>query len=867
MTVRNPARAFRRWLCLLVASMTAWPAGAQDRDWDAMAAIPFSDFKRSVAVADFDGDGRLDVATSSPQGIEIRLVRRDDGQSSDAVRVGAAAGTRLAAADLDGDGDADLVMGGAALRVYWGDGRAGFAEFELTGGASETFEDLALFDMNGDGLLDVVAPSSMSGLYVVPQDRSAASGFAPPFVHPQIGTSAATRLAVADFDADGFADAALVAAVGRIAYGDGAGGFSRVVEPAGLAGSVVAPLDFDADGRVDLAIGFSQSVHLHRNDPASSSFTLARTVHVGRGVFSTLDAGDFDADGFPDLLVGFAANDASAGLHVLYGRRRAPGPRPLDSLLRSSIVDDAVVVDFDRDGFLDAVALLRGFVAVARGSAAGPKVPTSFAARDASQLATADFDGDGRLDLAVGVGDRTLEFGFWLLRIDEGGRLQPIARIPTRNIPSYLAAGDFNADGRPDLVSASDYGRRVALLIGSGTGFDDAGDLLRRLTPGVPIVADFDGNGTDDVVVGTTAVVFVLLGDGAGAFPSRLSFDGASETLHAGDVDEDGRQDVVFRNPSNGRHYVIHGDPAGLRGPEEIALPADVSGLSGLLDFDGDGHVDLLFGESSLSETVHVLFGDGNSGFSRRASIPLGTPIGRVRVADVNGDGRLDIVNHRNLLLSVFLDDGGGGYARPLAYAQSGSLTMADLDGDGLPDAAAADPFGDAVNVVLPRLPDPREALVGTVNRKFDSPANVLFVNDGSGGAGRRLRLLGFEPIVAYMATPPRATSVGVPFALYAWEGEPAAATARSVPLGLGTMALPPPFMGGFPRAIWNSTDRPKLGAPTAARSPLAPGVVFRKPSGAGRAVTFTLQGIIADPGSRGERPASVTNGIVVEVR
>lgn len=69
-----------------------------------------------------------------------------------------------------------------------------------------------------------------------------------------------------------------------------------------------------------------------------------------------------------------------------------------------------------------------------------------------------------------------------------------------------------------------------------------------------------------------------------------------------------------------------------------------------------------------------------------------------------------------------------------------------------------------------------------------------------------------------------------------------------------------------FPRVVWNNTGRTALGAPTRPSSP-APSIVLSRPARAGRAVTFNLQGIIADPGSASARPASVTNGIAVIVR
>jgi hypothetical protein len=130
-----------------------------------------------------------------------------------------------------------------------------------------------------------------------------------------------------------------------------------------------------------------------------------------------------------------------------------------------------------------------------------------------------------------------------------------------------------------------------------------------------------------------------------------------------------------------------------------------------------------------------------------------------------------------------------------------------------------------------------------------------------------RSELLSFQPLVVFLAAPPLATG-GAPFALYAWAGEPDPSTVRTLPFGLGEACLPMFASHGppFPRAVWNNTGRAALGAPTRPSAP-APSIVLLRPAGAGRAVTFYLQGLIADPGSSAARPASVTNGVTVVVR
>jgi hypothetical protein len=117
----------------------------------------------------------------------------------------------------------------------------------------------------------------------------------------------------------------------------------------------------------------------------------------------------------------------------------------------------------------------------------------------------------------------------------------------------------------------------------------------------------------------------------------------------------------------------------------------------------------------------------------------------------------------------------------------------------------------------------------------------------------------------------PPASPGAAPFALYLWAGEADVSERRALPFRLGWTAFPTPLSGGGGaatrlRAIWNNTLQARLGAPTQPSSP-APSIVVNRRNGTGRPVAFIVQGIIADPGSAGARPASVTNAVTVEAR
>lgn len=270
-----------------------------------------------IAAADIDGDADVDVllADGSAGLVRVLLNRGGAGFAPQAFSVGVAP-RALGLADLDGDGDADLAIGFAAgMRWLRNDGAGGFAPV-----ASYAFPlndanpiGLGIADFDEDGHLDVAlglsshalaSGGSTGGLWVALGDG--AGGFQPQPTHEL--ALRAFEIALADFDGDGHLDVAelggnVTASTVSIASGLGDGSFVNALPSfsAGIYAGGLAAGDFDGDGDADLATGFKYSASVRLND-GHGQFALAQSLAVGSYV-KGIASGDLDLDGDLDLLV------------------------------------------------------------------------------------------------------------------------------------------------------------------------------------------------------------------------------------------------------------------------------------------------------------------------------------------------------------------------------------------------------------------------------------------------------------------------------------------------------------------------------------------------------------------------------------
>ena len=328
----------------------------------------------------------------------------------------------------------------------------------------------------------------------------------------------------------------------------------------------------------------------------------------------------------------------------------------------------------------------------------------------AQSVVVADFNGDGKLDLAVPV--YSMGAGLPILDVFLGngdGTFNAAPQVPEGNSNAgYAAVADFNGDGKPDLAVTLPDNDSVTVLLGNGDG------TFTGHTPiTVPYVfaiatADLNGDGIPDLVTANpgSSNLTVLLGKGDGTFSpgSTVGTAGQPTWVTVGDFNGDGIPDLaatIFGGGTNAPGYVeiLLGKGDGTFTPvaSEPAVgysPSDI--IAG--DLNGDGILDLavanLTSDTNHPATVTVLLGKGDGTFTPTTQTLLtGNLPYSVAIGDFNGDGIPDLVtaNAGSNTATVFLGNGDGTFTTgpsPLLGINPISAAVGDFNDDGLSDIA-----------------------------------------------------------------------------------------------------------------------------------------------------------------------------------
>ena len=614
-----------------------------------------------------------------------------------------------------------VIVGGSKARAQtYTFGSAGIAAPGLGSTSSAPGnQPIITADFNADGIPDIAIAGTL---------HSGAQGISIYLGKPD-GTFAAavnysvqaTGLVAGDFNSDGKLDLVATDSVGGtfILIGNGDGTFQTPIAIASSNYSAVAAGDFNGDGKLDLVLstpnfgtGSTLAVLLGNGD---GSFQAPTTYTLSSGPY--LAVGDFNGDGKPDI-----ATAGGSTVSVLINSGNGTFVSPVNENITGNI-QALAAADMNGDGKLDLVVPFGGAsagVAVLPGNGNGtfgtPIVYTNnLLSMYSSSVAIADFNGDGKLDLAL-TNSTAMNYGVAILLGNGDGTFRSPPLLYSGGLsPSALVALDINGDGKPDLVVAGGYGSAYAsltILLNHGDGsFPASVSYPTAINPGMAVVGDFNGDGKPDIAVssitysnGTTGTdvsgaISVLLGNGDGTFKTHLDSvtPNFPYAIAEGDFNGDGIPDLVAieDTPAGGQILSTwRGNGDGTF--TEMAGGQSLSGMDSLVvgDFNNDGKLDVA-AVGVNNSNVYIFLGNGDGTFAAPIEFPVGSmslspPNHNVLTGDFNGDGKLDLAVATDNGIAILLGKGDGTFqpytlVPPILSYDSGEelLALADFNGDG----------------------------------------------------------------------------------------------------------------------------------------------------------------------------------------
>jgi Ca2+-binding RTX toxin-like protein len=757
------------------------------------------DYPQSVTSADVDGDGDADMLVANAFSDTVSVLK-NNGDGTFAAKVDYATGdypVSLTSADVDGDGDADMLVANeesytVSVLLNIGDGTfAPKVDYTVGSDTDANPRSVICSDIDGDGDADMLVANAFSDTVSVLKNNGDGT-----FAAKVDYATGCCPQSVTSADVDGDGDTDMMVAN----YNDTVSVLLNTTAPAVTVAleqtavqvsSGVLISDPDGDASWD---GGTLQVQVFSNAEAADSLFLPDTNPSGNGIWldpsgnkvmaGATEIGAADAASVSNNTVWTLTFNANATNALVQEVARAvqfinssDDPGTDDRTIRFTVTDNeggtAHVDQVVRVEAVNDAPTLTGFSEAVVSADEDTMVEISFA----DLLAKGDeADVDGAVEgfVVKGVTSGTLKIGisaesaqawsfsanntidaahhaYWLsgsnsygnieafsvVAVDDGGaesltaievgvEVNPVSDLPeifipaisysakvdyaTGDYPVSLTSADVDGDGDADMLVANEDSDTVSVLKNNGDGtFAAKVDYATGDMPYSVTSADVDGDGDADMLVANaySDTVSVLLNKGDGTFAAKVDYATGYMpfSVTSADVDGDGDADMLVANVVSDTVSVLLNNGDGTFAAKVDYATGDMPFSVTSADVDGDGDADMLVANED-SDTVSVLKNNGDGTFAAKVDYATGDMPFSVTSADVDGDGDADmlVANVLSDTVSVLKNNGDGTFAAKVDYATGYmpfSVTSADVDGDGDADMLVANVVSDTVSVLL----------------------------------------------------------------------------------------------------------------------------------------------------------------------
>jgi len=732
----------------------------------------------SIVKGDFNGDGKLDLATANIQ-VDSVSILLGNGDGTFAAHVNYSAGGfpyELSTGDLNSDGKSDLAIAGngGGLSVLKGNGDGTFqAAVNFLGGGNFA----TVLDLNGDTKPDIISAHGVDsvGVFINQTGPHNISGTVRD--NNNVPLSAVTVLLTGPTAVIVKTDA-----TGTFAFNDLPGGQAFTVTPS-RTNYTFAPLNQTFNNLTSNAVANFVGTLNHYSISGkvrdiSGAGMAGVTMTLSGSMTGTMTTGDDGSYAFTNLPGGgnytvtpslpkfmftppaSTSNNLSSNRVVNFTGRVATftiSGAVISAEFGSNISGFTITLSGTRTG--TAVTSSFGYsfsdlpvdgdytVTVSHGNqqfthfsllaptshsftALSSNVTANFSAKRLAfgtgnlnplGVASGDLNGDGKLDVAVAT---TTGSNIHVLLGNGDGTLQTQVAYPAGSNPADVVIADFNGDGKADVASANFFSSNVSIFIGNGDGtLKTRVDYAVGSQPSNLGVSDFNNDGKIDLAtLGSPNTLSILLGAGDGTFQPAINRAVATAVFSVlpGDLNGDGKSDLVLLGfPASvlvltGRGDGTFDNPVSYPAANEVVKAT-------LADFNADGKLDVAVA-SRLPNVLTILLGRGDGTFQTGITTAFGTTPADLISHDFNGDGRIDLVVAGSGGAFGFLSGHGDGTFAPPVFQQPGSLlgslVAGDFNGDGKLDFVVTMQGSSEVAMLLNSAPA--------------TPAPTIFIEQGT---------------------------------------------------------------------------------------------------------------------------------------